>query len=204
MRPRNAPEAGPRRASQTMLKSTTVWECFTPAKRSAAKAAENLENATRLRPAYSDALNNLGVLFVADNSVTRKRKKNSGRASRKRPTFDQAYLNLARLYVVLNDKEKARAVLQALLQKQPLHQMAQQMLRTAILRPSERHVQMFGCELRSGSRTPIAPPALLGILFVSRSLHPVSYPGSRPISSLPIATSLNRASILRRFRKPRD
>jgi FimV-like protein len=38
-------------------------------------------------------------------------------------------LNLARLYVVLNDKEKARAVLQDLLQKQPQHPMAQQMLR---------------------------------------------------------------------------
>ena len=42
--------------------------------------------------------------------------------------FDQAYLNLARLYVVLNDKEKARSVLEALLQKQPQHKMAQQML----------------------------------------------------------------------------
>jgi hypothetical protein len=46
----------------------------------------------------------------------------------KSPAFDQAYLNLARLYVVLNDKAKAKTVLQALLQKQPDHKMAQQML----------------------------------------------------------------------------
>jgi FimV-like protein len=44
------------------------------------------------------------------------------------PDFDQGYLNLARLYLVLKDKEKARAVLQSLLQKQPQHKMAQQML----------------------------------------------------------------------------
>jgi len=44
------------------------------------------------------------------------------------PEFDQAYLNLARLYVILNDKEKARAVLQALLREQPQHKMAQQAL----------------------------------------------------------------------------
>ena len=44
------------------------------------------------------------------------------------PGFDQAYLNLARLYVILQEKEKARAVLQALLHEQPQHKMAQQAL----------------------------------------------------------------------------
>jgi TolA-binding protein len=44
------------------------------------------------------------------------------------PDFDQAYLNLARLYVILQQKEKARAVLQALLREQPQHKMAQQAL----------------------------------------------------------------------------
>ena len=44
------------------------------------------------------------------------------------PNFDQAYLNLARLYVMLGDKEKARAVLQSLLQRQPQHKLAQQAL----------------------------------------------------------------------------
>ena len=44
------------------------------------------------------------------------------------PNFDQAYMNLARLYVILNDKEKAREVLLALLRQQPQHKMAQQAL----------------------------------------------------------------------------
>jgi len=44
------------------------------------------------------------------------------------PKFDQAYLNLARLYVILNDKEKAKEVLRALLREQPQHKMAQQAL----------------------------------------------------------------------------
>jgi FimV-like protein len=44
------------------------------------------------------------------------------------PSFDQAYLNLARMYVILNEKEKARTTLEALLQKQPQHKMAQQMM----------------------------------------------------------------------------
>jgi tetratricopeptide (TPR) repeat protein len=44
------------------------------------------------------------------------------------PNFDQAYLNLARLYAILNDKEKAREVLQALLHLQPQHKVAQQAL----------------------------------------------------------------------------
>jgi thioredoxin-like negative regulator of GroEL len=44
------------------------------------------------------------------------------------PGFDQAYLNLARLYVMLKKKEKAREVLQALLQQQPEHKLAQQAL----------------------------------------------------------------------------
>jgi Flp pilus assembly protein TadD len=37
-------------------------------------------------------------------------------------------MNLARLYVILNDKEKAREVLLALLRQQPQHKMAQQAL----------------------------------------------------------------------------
>jgi Flp pilus assembly protein TadD len=44
------------------------------------------------------------------------------------PNFDQAYLNLARLYVIMNEKEKAREVLLALLRQQPQHKMAQQAL----------------------------------------------------------------------------
>jgi Flp pilus assembly protein TadD/peroxiredoxin len=91
------------------------------------RAVEYLENAINLRPAYSDALNNLGVLFVQKQRYTEAEEKFKT-CIREAPDFDQAYLNLARLYLVLNDKEKARAVLQALLQKQPQHKMAQQML----------------------------------------------------------------------------
>ncbi len=91
------------------------------------QAEQYLENAIDLRPAYSDALNNLGVLFVQQRRYPQA-EENFKTCIREAPDFDQAYLNLARLYLVLNDKEKARAVLQVLLQKQPQHKMAQQML----------------------------------------------------------------------------
>src|SRR5256885_53604 len=42
--------------------------------------------------------------------------------------FDQAYLNLARLYVLLEEKQKAKEVLLALLQQQPQHKVAQKEL----------------------------------------------------------------------------
>jgi len=91
------------------------------------RAVEYLDNAIHLRPAYSDALNNLGVLFVQQKRYQEAEEKFKT-CIHDAPDFDQAYLNLARLYLVLNDKEKARAVLQVLLQKQPQHKMAQQML----------------------------------------------------------------------------
>jgi tetratricopeptide (TPR) repeat protein len=93
----------------------------------AQRAIEYLDNAINLRPAYSDALNNLGVLFVQQKRYPEAEEKFKTCIA-EAPDFDQAYLNLARLYLVLNDKENARAVLQALLQKQPQHKMAQQML----------------------------------------------------------------------------
>jgi Flp pilus assembly protein TadD/peroxiredoxin len=91
------------------------------------RAVEYLDNAINLRPAYSDALNNLGVLFVQQKRYPEAEEKFKT-CIHDAPDFDQAYLNLARLYLVLNDKENARAVLQVLLQKQPQHKMAQQML----------------------------------------------------------------------------
>jgi Flp pilus assembly protein TadD len=42
--------------------------------------------------------------------------------------LNQAYLNLARLYALEEEKQKAREVLLALLQKQPQHKVAQQEL----------------------------------------------------------------------------
>jgi FimV-like protein len=92
-----------------------------------AQAAHYLQSAIDLRPDYSDALNNLGVLFVQQQRYPEAEEK-FRTCILQAPNFDQAYLNLARLYLVLNDKEKARTVLQDLLQKQPQHKMAQQML----------------------------------------------------------------------------
>ena len=80
-----------------------------------------------LRPDYPDALNNLGVLFVREQRYPEAEEKFKT-CIRVVPNFDQAYLNLARLYVILNEKEKAREVLQALLRLQPQHKMAQQAL----------------------------------------------------------------------------
>jgi Flp pilus assembly protein TadD/peroxiredoxin len=91
------------------------------------RAAQYLETAVSLRPDYPDALNNLGVLFVRErrNSEAEERFKTCIRVA---PNFDQAYLNLARLYALLEEKQKAREVLLALLQKQPQHKVAQQEL----------------------------------------------------------------------------
>ena len=91
------------------------------------EAAQYLEKAVSLRPDYPDALNNLGVLFVRErrNSDAEDRFKTCIHVA---PNFDQAYLNLARLYVLMEEKQKAREVLLALLQKQPRHKVAQQEL----------------------------------------------------------------------------
>jgi Flp pilus assembly protein TadD/peroxiredoxin len=90
-------------------------------------ASEYLQRAVSLRPDYPDALNNLGVFFVREERYPEAEEKFTT-CIRVAPNFDQAYLNLARLYVILKEKEKAREVLQALLQQQPQHKMAQQAL----------------------------------------------------------------------------
>ena len=93
----------------------------------AQQAVRYLENAVKLRPGYPDALNNLGVIFVNERrySDAEERFKACIAAA---PNFDQAYLNLAHLYAISKDKEKARAVLLALLQRQPEHKVARQEL----------------------------------------------------------------------------
>ncbi|MGH9545112.1 MAG: tetratricopeptide repeat protein [Terriglobales bacterium] len=90
-------------------------------------ALQYLERAVSLRPDYPDALNNLGVFFVREQRYP-DAEQQFKTCIRVAPNFDQAYLNLARLYVILNDKEKAREVLLALLRQQPQHKMAQQAL----------------------------------------------------------------------------
>ena len=93
----------------------------------AQSAQQYLERAVSVRPDYPDALNNLGVLFIREQRYpeAEQRFKTCIQVA---PNFDQAYMNLARLYVILNDKEKAREVLLALLRQQPQHKMAQQAL----------------------------------------------------------------------------
>ncbi|MGB8473389.1 MAG: FG-GAP-like repeat-containing protein [Candidatus Acidiferrum sp.] len=91
------------------------------------QAASFMEKAVELRPDYPEALNNLGVLFVREQHYSEAKDKFEtciGVA----PNFDQAYLNLARLYMVLNEKEKARETLLALLRQQPQHKLARQAL----------------------------------------------------------------------------
>jgi TolA-binding protein len=44
------------------------------------------------------------------------------------PDFDQAYLNLARVYALEGDRDKARAVLQALLNRHPDNALAKKAL----------------------------------------------------------------------------
>jgi Flp pilus assembly protein TadD/peroxiredoxin len=91
------------------------------------RASESLQRAINLRPDYPDALNNLGVLYVRRQKYPEAQQQFDA-CIRVAPNFDQAYLNLARLYVLLNDKEKAKGVLQSLLKQQPQHQMARQAL----------------------------------------------------------------------------
>ena len=86
-----------------------------------------LEKAVSLRPDYPDALNNLGVLLVQEQRYPEAQQRFQD-CIQVAPNFDQAYLNLARLYVILDDKEKAREILLALLRQQPDHKMAQQAL----------------------------------------------------------------------------
>jgi tetratricopeptide (TPR) repeat protein len=81
-------------------------------------AEEYLEHAIALRPDYPEALNNLGVLYVRRQDYARAEAKFLA-GIKAAPTFDQSYLNLARLYANRNDKQKARDVLQQLLQLRP-------------------------------------------------------------------------------------
>jgi tetratricopeptide (TPR) repeat protein len=89
------------------------------------QASEYLQKAIDLRPDYSEALNNLGVLFVHDEDYS-KAEEQFKRCIRVTPEFDQSYLNLARLYAMQKDKDKARKVLQELLRLQPQNEGATQ------------------------------------------------------------------------------
>jgi tetratricopeptide (TPR) repeat protein/peroxiredoxin len=91
------------------------------------RAEQYLGQAATLNPDYADAINNLGVLLVRERRLPEAEEKFEA-CIRVAPDFDQAYLNLARLYMILDDTEKAKAVLRALLQRQPENQGARQEL----------------------------------------------------------------------------
>jgi len=72
-------------------------------------------------------LNNLGVLYLrtGNSSEALATFKECIRVS---PGFDQPYLNLARLFAARGEQEKARDVLQHLLDRHPDHQAAREAL----------------------------------------------------------------------------
>jgi Flp pilus assembly protein TadD len=86
-----------------------------------------LNKAVTLRPDYSDALNNIGVILVRQQRYS-EAEEEFKTCVRVAPKVDQGYLNLARLYVVLKNEPKAKEVLHELLLLQPGHKMAQQAL----------------------------------------------------------------------------
>ena len=92
-----------------------------------ARAEQYLQRALQSRPAYPEALNNLGVLFLRtqrrDEAVSKFEE-----CIRVAPTFDQAYLNLARVYVVEGAIDKAREALAGLLKQRPGHVEAERMM----------------------------------------------------------------------------
>jgi Flp pilus assembly protein TadD len=93
----------------------------------AERAYEYLRRALQLRPAYAEALNNLGVLYLRsqrrDEAVAKFEE-----CIRAAPGFDQSYLNLARVYSLEGAPEKARAVLIELMRQHPGHVQGQKAL----------------------------------------------------------------------------
>jgi tetratricopeptide (TPR) repeat protein len=91
------------------------------------RAYDLFQRALQYRPVYPEALNNLGVLYLRtqrrDQAVQTFEK-----CIQIAPDFDRSYLNLARVYAVEGDAERARKVLQQLLQRLPGDQQARQAL----------------------------------------------------------------------------
>ena len=93
-----------------LIKIASTWEGI--------RAAEVLQKALALRPAYPEALNNLGILYL------RTEQRDKAVASfeeciRVAPDFNQAYLNLARVHALENAPENARRILLQLLARHP-------------------------------------------------------------------------------------
>jgi Flp pilus assembly protein TadD len=77
-----------------------------------------LQKALASRPAYPEALNNLGILYLRTHRAE-DAEKSFKESIRVAPAFDQSYLNLARLYAIEGDAPKARAILLELLKQHP-------------------------------------------------------------------------------------
>jgi tetratricopeptide (TPR) repeat protein len=86
-----------------------------------------LQKALQARPTYPEALNNLGILYLRTRRLA-EAVAEFEQCIRVAPPFDQSYLNLARVYATEGDREKARAVLHALLAQHPEHSQARQAL----------------------------------------------------------------------------
>jgi Flp pilus assembly protein TadD len=83
-------------------------------------AFEYLQRALKQNPAYPEALNNLGILYLK----TRRRDQAVAafeECIRVAPQFDQSYLNLARVYSIEGEPDKARSVLGDLIKQHPDH-----------------------------------------------------------------------------------
>jgi Flp pilus assembly protein TadD/peroxiredoxin len=91
------------------------------------RAQKYLRKALDLRPDYPEALNNLGVLFVHMQDYAQAEAQFQT-CMRLVPNFDQAYLNLAGLYAIENDRDRAREIIEKLLQIQPGNPAAKQAL----------------------------------------------------------------------------
>jgi len=92
------------------------------------RAQYYLQKAIASRPTYPEALNNLGILYLRTRRPA-EAIQSFEQSIRVAPAYDQAYLNLARVYVIEGDREKAKAVLEALLRQHPDHAQAKDGLR---------------------------------------------------------------------------
>ena len=121
-----------------ILKSTTAWECSMRAGIKPTQAVQFLESAIKLARRTTPTRSTISACCLFKQQRYPEAEEKFKTCIREAPDFDQAYLNLARLYLVLKDKEKARAVLQALLQSSRNTRWLSR-CSNAILRPSERH-----------------------------------------------------------------
>jgi tetratricopeptide (TPR) repeat protein len=92
------------------------------------RAYQYLQKAIALRPAYPEALNNLGILYLRTNRSA-EAIQSFEQSIRVAPEYEQAYLNLSQVYAIQGDRQKAKGVLQELLQQRPENVQAQQALK---------------------------------------------------------------------------